>query len=141
MAWKVHTKRKKRPKKGKDWVTKWCKERLFENLGAWTPAGLWHTAIKFNPLWKTEVSKSAWIKPWVLTQLLNIIDKGFTKAESQIYIILMEIPSWPCDLLMFKALIILMISLSSKTIKESLSLVTKIDWLGHSLPLLKGVHR
>ena len=24
--------------------------------------GLWLTAIKLNPLWKTEVSKSAWIK-------------------------------------------------------------------------------
>ena len=29
----------------------------------------------------------------VLTQLLNIIDKGFTNAESQIFIILMEISS------------------------------------------------
>ena len=42
-------------------------ERLSENLGGWTPSckghvGLWPTAIKLNPLWKTEVSKSAWIK-------------------------------------------------------------------------------
>ena len=33
----------------------------------WTPScihvGLWPMAIKLNPLWKTEVSKSAWIKP------------------------------------------------------------------------------
>ena len=25
--------------------------------------GLWPTAIKLNPLWKMELSKSAWIKP------------------------------------------------------------------------------
>ena len=76
----------------------------------------------------------------VSTQLLNIVDKGFTKAESQILIILMEISSWSCDLLIFKALMFLMISLPSKTIEESLSLLTKIGWLGHSLPLLRGVH-
>ena len=29
--------------------------------------GLWPTAIKLNPLWKTEVNKSAWIKPWLVT--------------------------------------------------------------------------
>ena len=48
-------------------------ERLFENLGSWTPSckgqhadahWVWGTAIKLNPLWKAEVSKSAWIKPW-----------------------------------------------------------------------------
>ena len=39
----------------------------------WTPSckdqcadicGLWLISIKLNHLWKTEVSKSAWIKPW-----------------------------------------------------------------------------
>ena len=29
-----------------------------------TFVGLWPTAIKLNPSWKTDVSKSAWIKPW-----------------------------------------------------------------------------
>ena len=29
-----------------------------------THIGLWPRAIKLNPLWKTELSKSAWIKPW-----------------------------------------------------------------------------
>ena len=28
-----------------------------------TYVGLWPTAIKLNPSWKTEVSRSAWIKP------------------------------------------------------------------------------
>ena len=30
---------------------------------ALTYVGLWPMAIKLNPSWKTEVSKSAWIKP------------------------------------------------------------------------------
>ena len=51
----------------------------------------------------------------------------------------MEISSWQCDLLMFKALIILIISLSLKTTEENLSL-TKIGWLGHSLSMLRSVH-
>ena len=25
---------------------------------------LWPTAIKLNPSWKTEINKSAWVKPW-----------------------------------------------------------------------------
>ena len=27
---------------------------------------LYATAIKLNPSWKTEVNKSAWIKPWFI---------------------------------------------------------------------------
>ena len=46
----------------------------------------------------------------VFKLLLNIIDKGFTKAESHIFIILTEISTWAFALLMFKALLILMIS-------------------------------
>ena len=37
--------------------------------------GLWPTAIKLNPLWKTEVSKSAWIKPCLWTQKIKILKK------------------------------------------------------------------
>ena len=29
-----------------------------------THIGLWPRAIKLTPFWKTELSKSAWIKPW-----------------------------------------------------------------------------
>ena len=29
-----------------------------------TYIGLWSMTIKLNPSWKTEVNKSAWIKPW-----------------------------------------------------------------------------
>ena len=72
----------------------------------------------------------------VLTQLLNTIDKGFNNADSHFFIILMEISSWTCDLLMFKALIILMVSLTLKTNEESVSLVTKIGRL-KSLPSLR----
>ena len=32
-----------------------------------THVGLWSMAIKLNPSWKTVVSKSAWIKPWMVT--------------------------------------------------------------------------
>ena len=59
---------KKRPKKGKDWDTKWFMEKLFEppatKANVLTHIGLWPTATKLNPSWKTEVSKSASIKPW-----------------------------------------------------------------------------
>ena len=40
----------------------------YESLAARTNMlayiGLCPTTIKLNPSWKTEVSKSAWIKPW-----------------------------------------------------------------------------
>ena len=77
-------------KNGKDQVTKWCMERLFENLGLvksldpnrgdyystpykslvampnrLTHVGLWPRAMKLNPSWKTEVSKNAWMKPCI----------------------------------------------------------------------------
>ena len=27
--------------------------------------GLWPTSVKLNPSWKSEVSRSAWINPWI----------------------------------------------------------------------------
>ena len=38
--------------------------------------GLWPMAIKLNPSWKTEVSKSTWIKHCLLRQLLSTIYKS-----------------------------------------------------------------
>ena len=76
----------------------------------------------------------------VLKLLLNIIDKGFNKAESPIFIILMEISSWPCALLMFKALIIFdsILIIKNNWEKSLISTKNKLTW--HSLPLLSGVY-
>ena len=79
----------------------------------------------------------------LLRQLLNGIDKGFANGKSYIFTILMErmeISLWLCELLMFKALIIFMISLLSKTIEENLLLVTTMHSLGQSQHLLRGVY-
>ena len=40
-----------------------------------THNGLWPTTIKLNPSWKTEISKSAWIKPWYIYTYLEISDQ------------------------------------------------------------------
>ena len=79
----------------------------------------------------------------LLRQLLNVIDKGFANGKSYIFTILMErleISLWLCELLMFKALIIFMISLLSKTTEENLLLVTTMHSLGQSQHLLRGVY-
>ena len=56
-----------------------------------------------------------------LTQFLNRIVSGFTIAESHVFTfnILIDISSYPCALHGSRALITLMISLSSKLIEQS----------------------
>ena len=82
-------------KKEKEQATKWCMKKLFENLGSVIAKASWGTPkVEFttsdmNPQlqgahnlfwamaygsipWKTQVSKTAWIKPWYLSIYISI---------------------------------------------------------------------
>ena len=61
-----------------------------------THSWLWPTGIKLNPSWKMEVSKSAWIKPWLRYY------KGISRliqAYSARSVILTYSYSQPCHIL------------------------------------------
>ena len=72
-------------------------------------------------------------------QLLNVIKSDSTIAVSHVFNILMDILSWPWTFFTFNDLIMLIISLFSNLIKESLVFVVKVLFSGIVL-LCKGVH-
>ena len=69
-----------------------------------------------------------------------MIDKGFLIASSEIFIILTDVSSWPCALLISRDLIIFSMSLSKKLIDINLASASKSSELGKELLLFRGVH-
>ena len=85
----------------------------------------------------------SYVQEWFSNDLVEFSNKrisSFRSDLSQIFIILMEIPSWPCALCIFSALIILRISSSLKFIEFSLDCVKNIWFAGNALLFFKGVH-
>ena len=76
----------------------------------------------------------------VSMQLLKMIDKGLTTDLLHNLIILIDISSCSCALLMLRALIIFNMTASLKGNKESLTLETYCSELGEVLLLVRGVH-
>ena len=76
----------------------------------------------------------------VSKQLLKMIDKGLTTDLLHNLIILIDISSCPCTLLMLRALIIFIMTSSLKENEESLAAETYCSELGNILLLIRGVH-
>ena len=76
----------------------------------------------------------------VLIQFLKMIDKGLTTDLLHNLIILIDISSCPCALLMLRALIIFNMTSSLKENEESLAAETYCSELGNVLLLIRGVH-
>ena len=76
----------------------------------------------------------------VSIQFLKMIDKGLTTDLLHNLIILIDISSCPCALLMLRALIIFNMTSSLKENEESLTAETYCSELGNILLLISGVH-
>ena len=76
----------------------------------------------------------------VSIQFLKMIDKGLTTDLLHNLIILIDISSCPCALLMLRALIIFNMTSSLKENEESLAAETYCSELGNVLLLIRGVH-
>ena len=73
-------------------------------------------------------------------ELRNIVDNSFTILESQIFIIRVNLLSWPWALLMSKARMIFKISWSSKSTAEVVSSHKQFVSVGIELSFSIGVH-
>ena len=73
-------------------------------------------------------------------ELRNIIDNSFTILESQIFIIRVDMLSWPWALLMSKARMIFKVSSSSKSTAEIVALHKQFVAVGIELSFSIGVH-
>ena len=76
----------------------------------------------------------------VSMQLLKMIEKGLTTDLLHNLIILIDISSCPCTLLMLRAWIIFNMTSSLKENEESLAAETYCSELGNVLLLIRGVH-
>ena len=76
----------------------------------------------------------------VLIQFLKMIDKGLTTDLLHNLIILIDISSCPCALLILRALIIFNMTSSLKENEESVVAETYCSELDNTLLLIRGVH-
>ena len=76
----------------------------------------------------------------VSMQFLKMIDKGLTTDLIHNLIILIDISSCPCTLLILRALIIFNMTSSLKESEENLAAETYCSELGNVLLLIRGVH-